>query len=275
MPEGPEARTISDKLRPFLLNRTLSKLEIDERGKVIGRENLKIPAVITKVHSYGKKVIFDVSTGFHIITSLGMSGRYQYKEGKHSHVKFHISEIEIVDGISVTKSTSVLYFDDTRYMGGIDIVPTENYPKYMSALGPDLLEAALTQEISKEKWLQIFTGKPCKRAICELLIDQSYVAGQGNYLRCDILYYSGIHPKRAANTLTKEEWEKLRDVSHKVIKLAYHYRGHTIESFVSPDGELGTYPAAVYKKDKDPNGYPVERMTVSGRTVHWVPMVQK
>jgi formamidopyrimidine-DNA glycosylase len=57
MPEGPEARTVADKLRPYLVNRIITGYYNGERAKTIAFFNLKCPALIIGIRSYGKKVI--------------------------------------------------------------------------------------------------------------------------------------------------------------------------------------------------------------------------
>jgi formamidopyrimidine-DNA glycosylase len=277
MPEGPEARTVADKLRQTLLSKTIVSAERGERAKIEGWDELVLPAEIVKVFSYGKKVIIQLSTGYSLIFSLGMTGRLQYKPGNHSHIHFVIADRVKVGAMFVVKNKFDLYFDDTRYMGGLDVVSPANYAAFFSDLGPDLLERALTSPISTEEWLAIYHKKrPSKRAIHDLLVDQSYVAGMGWYLISDILYYSGIHPERPNDSISDQDWETLRISAHQVIALSYSYGGHTIESFISPDGALGGYPAAVYGKKVDPAGNPVmNKKLKNGRTAHIVESIQK
>lgn len=277
MPEGPEARTVSDKLRPYLVTRVITGSYVGPRAKTIGFFNLKYPATIIGVRSHGKKVLIDLDTGHMIIISLGMAGRVQYSPGDHSHVRFDISDSETKGAFKVMKQVFSLYFDDHRYMGGVDIIPNAGIPLYFKDIGPDLLQAALDEKtwIPLDKWLSIYTQKKLKnRTICDVLLDQDLVAGIGNYLRCDILYYAMINPLRKVESISTHEWDLIRVCSHKVILLAYSYRGFTIESFISPDGEMGTYPAAVYGKDFDPHGNPVIKTDVKDRKIHWVPTVQ-
>lgn len=139
MPEGPEVRTVADKLRPILLNKIITNSCIGERAKIVGACNLKFPATIIQVRSHGKKVIIDVDTGHMIIVYLGMVGRFQFDQGNHSHVRFDICDFEIKGSFKVLKYTFSLYFDDYRYMGGVDIIPNAGIPIYFRDIGPDIL----------------------------------------------------------------------------------------------------------------------------------------
>jgi formamidopyrimidine-DNA glycosylase len=278
MPEGPEARTVADKLRPLLLTKIITDKYIGDRGKSIGFDNLTCPATIIGVRSYGKKVLIDLDSCHMIIVSLGMSGRLQYTQGNHSHIRFDISDAKINGSFKVLKYLFSLFFDDTRYMGSVDIIPNNGISLYFNDIGPDLLQLAINDQtwIPNQTWLNIFNAKKLrKRAICDVLIDQSVLAGIGWYLQTDILYYSAIHPERIVETISVDECERIRINSHKVMLLAYSHGGFTIESFISPDGETGKYPAAVYGKKHDPIGNLVVNKRLSnGRTAHFVPAIQ-
>lgn len=277
-PEGPEVRTVSDKLRPYLIGKIITNISKGERAKTLGFDNIKCPVKIIGVRSYGKKILIDVDTEHMIIISLGMSGRLQYTQGNHSHIRFDIAESNISGPFNIIKYIFSLYFDDPRYMGNIDIIPNSGISLYFRDIGPDLLQLALIEEtwIPLDIWLAIFGQKKLKnRIVCDVLIDQSLIAGIGNYLRCEILYYAAIDPKRKVESLTTEEWDRIRISSHKVIYLSYTYGGFTIQSFISPDGQVGTYPAVVYGKTHDPIGNVIIKTKIKDRTMHWVPAIQK
>lgn len=265
MPEGPEVRTVVDKIRPFLINKEITSLSIGERAKINGTDKLQFPVLITNVKSYGKKIIITLQTQQAIVVSLGMTGKLQYHSGNHSHIKFNIS------------NSFDLFFDDTRYMGKVVILNNDEINNYFKDIGPDLLLAALNKRtwITLSNWIKIFVKpRSNNRLICDALLDQSLVSGIGNYLRSDILYYAGVHPYRTIGSLREEEWDALRIAAHEVIYLSYSYNGLTIQSYISPDGTPGTYPVAVYGKKVDSLGNPVIKEKVKGRSIHWVAEVQ-
>jgi len=278
MPEGPEVRTVSDKLRPFLLDKVITNVYTDDRAKGVGFSNLKYPTKIIGVRSHGKKILIDTDIQYVIIISLGMVGRLQYTCGNHSHTRFDISTYELNGSLRILRPAFNLYFDDYRYMGSVDIIPNIGLSLYFKDIGPDLLQLSLNENtwIPLNIWLSIFTQKKLlKRSICDVLMDQSLISGIGNYLRAEILYYAAIHPERLIQSLSLSEWDKIRICSHKIIMLSYSYGGFTIESFISPDGSRGLYPAAVYGRSHDPLGNQVIKIKVKdGRTLHIVPTIQ-
>lgn len=279
MPEGPEVRTVADVLRPILVGKVITAGFKDDRAKSIGFDNLKCPATIISVRSYGKKVIIDLDTGHMMVISLGMAGRVQFQAGNHSHIMFAIAENQIMGSFKVLRPFCGLYYEDPRYMGGVDIIPNAGVPLYFKDIGPDLLQLALDEKtwIPLDKWMEIYCQKRLmKRAICDVLLDQSLVAGIGNYVKCEVLYYAMVLPDRNVQAITIEEWERIRVSAHKVIRLSYSYGGLTIKSFISPDGQPGRYPKVVYGKTIDPMGNPViSGTTRDRRTSHWVPAIQR
>jgi formamidopyrimidine-DNA glycosylase len=269
MPEGPEVRTVADKIRPYLLNTTLIGFHYDNRAKGTGFNTLTMPCAINNVSAYGKKVVMTLVNGDNIIISLGMTGRLQFTAGKHSHVAMTFNN---------GQQTFFLYFDDPRMFGGIEILLAPQVSNYFAGLGPDLLQCALDTHtwISSEQWLQCFkTVRPSTKAICNMLEDQHRVAGLGWYLITEVLYYSGILPERETRTITFDEWERMRINAHKIIYLSYSYGGFTIKDYISPDGKRGCYPAAIYGKEQDPLGnFIIHKPFKSGRTIHYVPAIQ-
>jgi len=269
MPELIECTIISEELDIKLTGKIISSYYKGDRAKASGFENLNCPVKVNKVRSYGKKIIIELSSDHLIIASLGMTGKFLYEEGKHSHVRFDVNG-EDEEPFSV-------YFDDTRYFGKIDIIESSKETKYFANIGP-CLKCALNEGtwFTTEEWKAIFKPKLLRRKMCDIMIDQSIVAGIGQYLMVEILYYSGIHPLRIGKSITDEELDLIRINSQKVIKLSYDHNGFTLRDFLSPSKKPGVYPAAVYGQRIDPNGYKVlkEKLT-NGRSIHFVAELQK
>lgn len=237
------------------------------KAKVSGfEENFICPCEIITVRSHGKKIIFELSDDCLMIASLGMTGRFQYKEGPHAHIIFNLDD------------NSKLYYCDSRNFGGIDVISKDEEKKYFSKIGPCLLTHALNEEISSTEWTRLFKPKLLKRKIYDILMDQSIISGIGNYLQAEILYFSAVHPLRIGNTITADELELIRINAHKVVLLSYANGGFTLQSYISPSGKLGMYPAVVYGKTHDSNGYKVIKQKATAakgsRSIHFVPQIQ-
>jgi hypothetical protein len=94
------------------------------------------------------------------------------------------------------------------------------------------------------------------------LMEQKLLAGIGNYLRCDILWYCKIHYERRIGTLTDKEKIDLYDASINIIK--YHANLDYNLKYI-PKNEF-----FVYQQSKDIFGNKVKRVEFNSRTIHYV-----
>ena len=209
-----------------------------------------------------------------------MTGKFLYRKGDNSHIALMIDGIDAINGIDGNH----LYFDDARRFGNVQIVTGEGVAAHLQnlKLGPDVLEHSLrgeTKWIPAATWQQIFR-KPSiqKWSLCKALLDQKLVAGIGNYLKSEIMYYAGLHPERQLLSLSDTDLERLRVCAHKIILLSYSYNGLTIENYMAPDGALGCYPKAIYGREGLTDVYGnliVKTDTSDKRSTFWVPTIQK
>lgn len=274
-PEGPEVRTVADKLFPHLINRYITDLEVDEKAKLSGFEDFNYPCLITNVDTIGKKII--ITCLYHnvyqkIVVSLGMTGRLQYTPGPHTHIHFTISTTKLFSNCLLVLKSLDLYFDDTRYFGSVKLITDDSF---FDSLGPDVLDHALHTPLTFDQWKDRFIVKPTWR-LCKALLDQSIVSGIGNYLVSEILYLSNLHPERTIGSLSDDEMERMRAAAHYIIVQSYSHGGFTLESFISPDGAIGTYPALIYGRKVDNDGLAITAIkTSNGRTTYIVPSKQQ
>ena len=150
-PEGPEVRTVADKLFPILHEKYICTVNVTERAKLSGFEDFIYPCQIVNVTTHGKKIIIVCQNHFNtqiqkIVVSLGMTGRLQYAAGPHSHIHFELFN-QAKPGFYVFCQD--LYFDDTRYFGIVQLITDDSY---FTSLGPDVLEHSLTTPLTLNMW---------------------------------------------------------------------------------------------------------------------------
>ena len=76
-----------------------------------------------------------------------------------------------------------------------------------------------------------------KKAVKECLLDQSMIAGIGNIYSDEILFAARIHPKRPANTLTTEEWNRLASVIPERLAFFVEKNEITPEEYLETKGQ--------------------------------------
>ena len=268
MPEAAEVRIIAEELQISIQNGIINNITMGINAKVKNMQIISLPTKIVEVKSYGKKVIMVLNDQC-IVFSLGMTGKFKYTKTNHTHVTFNITK---------NNNTFDLYYDDARRIGGLEALYSNELDNYLSKLGPNLLQCALVKEtwISLDTWISRFTMKKyLNKQIAVVLHDQSIIAGIGNYLMSEILYYSKILPQRLVKDISNSEWDNIRIYSHVVVYLAYICKGNTIKDFETLKGHTGKYGCIVYGRKFDPYGNPVTCENVkTGRKAHWVNNVQ-
>lgn len=96
---------------------------------------------------------------------------------------------------------------DPRRLARVSLVeeyPTLTNPIAKLGFDPHLQPPASAKEL---KFADPIRTRRCP--IKSLLLDQSYMAGIGNWMADEILYQARIHPQQVASTLNEEQVEKL------------------------------------------------------------------
>ena len=218
----------------------------------------------------GKQMWFDLAgDGPHPLFHFGMTGRFHvYTDpddapaqgsGKVNWVK---TELVMDDGTRLAMS-------DKRRFARLRLCnrPLDEPP--LSELGPD----ALNDLPPPTWWLEHVPRR--RTAVKCLLLDQSFLAGVGNWIADEVLYQARLDPSRRTDTLTEAEVRRLRDKTGYVIDKAVHYEAD-YDRF--PDTWLFHHRWQLRDSRKgdifEHQGHKVRFDKVCGRTTSWVPQVQ-
>ncbi|XP_035521029.1 endonuclease 8-like 1 isoform X1 [Morone saxatilis] len=121
-----------------------------------------------------------------IVFRFGMSGNFRFTTEdelpKHSHLRFYSKE----------KPCRVLSFVDVRRFGSWQPSGT-----WQSSRGPCVM---FEYKSFRENVVSHLSDRAFDRPICEVLLNQKYFNGIGNYLRAEILFRLNIPPFVAART---------------------------------------------------------------------------
>jgi formamidopyrimidine-DNA glycosylase len=112
-----------------------------------------------------------------------------------------------------------------------------------------------------------------------LLLDQTFIAGVGNIYADEALWRAGLHPLRAADTLTPREVRQLHRAVRAVLRQGIENRGASFADYVGADGEPGDNAErlSVYQRTGQPCprcGRPISRIVVGQRSTHFCPHCQ-
>ena len=267
MPEGPEVKRITESLARSIGGTVLNSFQIlsgryHNKLEPHGFELLKnrLPIGIAGAGCHGKFIFIILEDNSSIWCTLGMTGGWKSKEDKHSRLKFCTSSGDV-------------YFSDSRNFGTLRFTERkEDLISKLKSLGPDML----SQEVNDDLFLERIRKKKGKKVV-EALMDQSVIAGVGNYLKSESLYYAKISPYRTCDSLSDTELKKLNSVIKKITRDSYESGGATIQSYAGFENEIGEYSRrfAVYNQKKDPEGRNVlKEKTSDKRSTFWVPEVQ-
>jgi len=225
MPELPEVETIVRQLQRQIVGKIITKVEIlrTDQWKLNQPEAVQQALKnqrIREVNRRAKFILIDMASGCQLIIHLRMTGKLIWSPGKPFIDKFSRTIFYFTDGSS-------LQFNDTRALGSLIFLNCgEEYPS-LRKLGVEPLS---------DDWKLEELNSICQRSTLtmkDFLMDQNKIAGIGNIYANEILFRSGIHPQRRANTLSDDEIEKLYVMIPKILELAIEKMGTTLGNKVS------------------------------------------
>ena len=247
MPELAELKFTSDYVNQASEGATYVRVE---KNPVHKCDDLDIPfeSFKIKAKSKGKEMVLyfldENSDKFiPVRITMGMSGHFKLTntgdEVKHSHLKFYRKDgttLSFVDVRRFGKWKQGLVWSDNR---GPD--PTTEYKAF---------------------WDNVMTNlTKLKKPLYEMLMDQKYFNGIGNYLRAEIIFRAGdVDPFLPAG-MQFARYPKLLDLCRDIPLLAYAKGGGSIKDWDNPFGDeaiqerfMLCYGNAEMAKRKDRNG---------------------
>lgn len=268
MPEGSECRLIGEALARDVSGKTLVSVQtlagryVKSPPEGLGLLQARLPTRVVGVGVHGKFIYWIIENDVFVYNTLGMTGHWTRRQEKHSRVQFEFS-----DGTSV-------FFTDTRNFGTLKFVPgRQALVEKLKSLGPDMLSGRVSDDLFSER----LDRRP-DWSLAKILMDQSIVSGVGNYVRAEALYRCRLSPHRAVSATSALERSALKAAIQDVLSEAYKRRGASIRDYRDPEGGEGEYNNffLVYNQKMDPLGNEVLREEAEdGRTIHWVPALQK
>jgi formamidopyrimidine-DNA glycosylase len=168
----------------------------------------------------------------------------------------------------------VLRFTDPRRFGSQLWQPVGTVHELLQGLGPEPLGDIFTGDLLWQR------SRGRKAAVKVFLMDQSIVVGVGNIYASEALFHAGIHPKRAAGSISRERYANLAAEVKRVLEYSITRGGTTLRDFISPDSEPGYFEQElfVYGREGEPCricGTSIKAITLGQRSTYFCPRCQR
>ncbi len=204
---------------------------------------------------HGKYLFLELDDETHLFLHFGMTGFVKYCREKQKDPHHTRVIIDFDNGFH-------LAFSNQRLLGKLGLVETVGDFLREKNIGPD------ASEVDYSRFQSIMAQG--KGSVKSTLMNQSSLAGIGNIYADEILYQSGIHPRRRTNQLSDEEMNNIYQNMDAVLETA-------VASKANPD----EMPRSYLLKHREEGvqctrcGGSIEKTTVSGRTTYFCPGCQK
>ncbi len=182
MPEGPEIYRVARKLAAVVENQPLTELWFGLPALSAAGARLR-GQQITTVETRGKALLLHFEQGQVVYTHNQLYGRWLFSAPDRRPDTGRQLRL----ALSTAKRSALLYSaSDIAVLEGDQL---GRHP-FLARVGLDVLSSGAAPEKVAD-WI----GQPrfAGRSLGGLLLDQSFIAGIGNYLRSEILFVAGLH----------------------------------------------------------------------------------
>jgi len=215
MPEGPEIRKAADKVEQALSNKPILKVTFGQPH--LKKHQSKFSATrVKRIDTYGKAMVtrFDSSNhpeGLNIYTHNQLYGRWvicQPNQVPTTNRQLRLA-IHTQDQWALLYSASDIdVFNDQQLL---------EHP-FIRKVGKDVLDPETTVDYVIDRLL---SSKYLNRQLGGFLTEQSFLAGLGNYLRCEALFVSGILPIKKPAELSQLQIKILAEAILRLPRQSY------------------------------------------------------
>ena len=203
MPEGPEIRKAADKVEKAIINKPILNVEFGQ-AQLKEKEAEFDNVTVEKIETYGKAMVTRFNSanhpeGLNIYTHNQLYGRWvccPAHQAPPSNRQLRLAIYTPDEWALLYSASDIFVLNDQEVL---------DHP-FIKKIGKDVLNPATTVDFIKDR-LQSVAYR--NRQLGNFLTEQSFVAGLGNYLRCDVLFVAKIHPSKKASELNEAQINKL------------------------------------------------------------------
>jgi formamidopyrimidine-DNA glycosylase len=271
VPELPEVETVVRDLRPLLIGRKFTGIQV-------GKHKLRCPwsrswnssiigQSVDAIARRGKWILIDLGEP-RLVVHLGMTGQFTVTAAdrtreSHTHLVFKLD-----DG-------NELRFRDVRRFGSVRMLSNRaTLEEFLASirLGPEPFD------LDAETWRLALSRT--NRNLKAILLDQTIAAGIGNIYADESLFEARLHPALLGRQIMPKQANTLRRAIVTVLTRAIDKRGSSIRDYVGGDGLKGEmqHEFRVYGRTGEPClrcRSKIVRITLAGRSTHFCPRCQR
>ncbi|WFQ93362.1 formamidopyrimidine-DNA glycosylase [Mycoplasma feriruminatoris] len=274
MPELPEVVTVTNTIKPSLINRTILNAQIFT-NKIISSTsvdqfiNLTKNQKILDVYNLAKYIVFELKNHV-IISHLRMTGKWVIENVDQFAYKKSWLRAEIL-----LDNNLVFRFYDMRGFGTLNIYNKQTFLKdsHLDKLGPIPLNNLTSVDYLFNKL------QKSNKAIKTVLLDQHVISGLGNIYVNEVLFLSKINPLTSANLITRQQTSEIIKNCEQVLSEAILLKGSTISDFESLPGVTGSYQNKLLVHLNNKNckicDTKISKIKVNGRGTYYCSNCQK
>lgn len=265
MPEGPEVKVYADYIRGNLLDKYICGVVVtnyNRTNKETFEYTKKIASKVIEVRSHAKK-IFIITEDYVLQSSLIMTGSWGYGDHKANRLYLVVGTYH---GNNFVRERN-FHFRDTDGKGWLHIFSLDEYLAKQKKAPPCLMNDEVPLETFR---FQLMKKK--QELIGKAIHNADLIGGIGNYLRAEILYEARISPRRYVYSLTDNEWERLWDISIRMLADAYSQYGCQLRDYKSPFTP-GTFQNQL-KAYRQKEGIIADKLDGETQTMYWCPDIQ-
>ena len=271
MPEGPEIRREADAIGRVLIGQPLREIYFEPARLRPWSKRLQ-GCEVEAVETHGKALLTRFSNGLTLYSHNQLYGRWFVRtssQAPRTNRTLRVALHTALGSAFLYSATDVHMFDENELA---------KHP-FLRKLGPDVLDSRLGwRDIAARLAEPGFAG----RALGGLYLDQGFIAGIGNYLRSEILYFAGLRHHHRPRDLARRQLNQLARATLSVSQRAYEAKGVTVEpglarTLKSRGLRYSEFRFAVFDRAGEPCrtcGEVIERVTVTTRRLYYCPTCQ-
>lgn len=255
MPEFAEVETSRQQLLG-LVGQTLEWISIRDEKLSLLPKDIVVGRKLDDVVRHGKLLGFVFGDEV-LACHFRMTGKILFEENEKARAVLAFSD-------------QTISFVDARRFGTLEIMDLEVFG---SKMGPDLVDQ---HQQAVDAWDKVARSG---RAVKEVLLDQTKIAGIGNYMVDEALWRTYQDPNQTTSSLDKSDWTLIIGAAKDVGLEALSQGGVSIRDYQQPSGKEGAmqFSLACYGRAGKPClrcSTTLEKTTVGGRGTTFCPECQ-